>query len=196
MRVSVQIEFDKTLDLLTDKTCVIVGRSPKCDLIIPHEAISRQHCQIEFINDRFYITDLGSSNGITIDGKKIPPNTKTSFTSKSQLTLGKLDCEISQSVTPDESSPKIISSTVDDSGDFTATMRLSRIELNRPSVTLELEKKKTIQSSTRARNPIVHKKKVSQEPPPPVKSGNNLFLFLLLGLILLAAAWYLGPEQI
>ncbi len=195
MRVSVQIEFDKTLDLATDKTCVIVGRSPKCDLVIPHEAISRQHCQIEFIKDRFYITDLGSSNGITIDGKKIPPNTKVPFLSTSQLTLGKLDCEISQSVTPNETSPKIISSTVADSGDFTATMRLSRIELNRPSITLELEKKKTIQKSTKVRNPIVHKTK-NVEAAAPAKSGSSRFFLIILGLALLALAWYLGPDQI
>lgn len=195
MRVSVQIEFDKTLDLVTDKTCVIVGRSVKCDLVIPHEAISRQHCQIEFLKDRFYITDLESSNGITIDGKKIPPNTKVPFTSTSQLTLGKLDCEISQSVSSNETSPKIISSTVADSGDFTATMRLSRIELNRPSISLELEKKKTIQKSKRVRNPIVHKSKVEEETAPQ-KSGNSNLLLIIIGLALLAAAWYLAPDQI
>lgn len=194
MRVSVQIEFDKTLDLVTDKTCVIVGRSVKCDLVIPHEAISRQHCQIEFIKDRFYITDLGSSNGITIDGKKIPPNTKTPFVSTSHLTLGKLDCEIDQSLA-DETSPKIISSTVADNGDFTATMRLSRIELNRPSITLELEKKKTTQKSHRVRNPIVHKTRQVIETAPE-KSNTSTFLLILLGLALLAAAWFLDPDKI
>ena len=194
MRVSVQIEFDKTLDLVTDKTCVIVGRSPKCDLVIPHEAISRQHCQIEFLKNKFYITDLGSSNGITIDGRKIPPNTKVAINPTSQLTLGKLDCEISQSI-PDETSPKIISSTVADSGDFTATMRLSRIELNRPSITLELEKKKSVQKTTRARNPIVHKTKNIEETKPKKSGNSNLFL-ILIGLALLAVAWYLAPEQL
>lgn len=193
MRLSVQIEFDKTLDLVTDKTCVIVGRSAKCDLVIPHDAISRQHCQIELLKDRFYITDLGSSNGVTIDGKKIPPNTKIALSPTSQLTLGKLECEIAQFL-PEETSPKIISSTVADSGDFTATMRLSRIELNRPSITLELEKQKVTQKTTRVRNPIVHKTKASEETAPK-KSGNSHYLLILLGLALLALAWYLAPEQ-
>ena len=72
MRLSVQIEFDKTLDLVTHKKIVTVGRSPKCDLVIPHESISRKHCQIEVIKGNFYITDLGSSNGVTVNGIRIP----------------------------------------------------------------------------------------------------------------------------
>lgn len=189
MRLSVQIEFDKTLDLVTHKTEVTVGRSPKCDLVIPHESISRQHCTIEFIKDRFYITDLASSNGVTIDGKKIPPHTKVPITATSQVSLGKLECEISDSVKVIQESPKIISSTVADSGDFTATMRISRLELNRPSVTLELEKKPIVKGP---RNPITEK--VKPRPAPPENSSRR-WIFIILGLLLLAAAWFLAPDQ-
>src|SRR5688572_9309170 len=97
MKLSAQIEFDKTLDLETSKTTVIVGRSPKNDLVITHDSISRQHCQIEFVKGVFYITDMGSSNGSYIDGQKLEPNVRTPFISSQQLTLGKIECEISES---------------------------------------------------------------------------------------------------
>ena len=51
MRLSVQIEFDKILDLSTSKTTVIVGRaSDVADLVINHPSISRRHCKIEYID--------------------------------------------------------------------------------------------------------------------------------------------------
>lgn len=189
MRLSVQIEFDKTLDLVTHKTSVTVGRSPKCDLVIPHESISRKHCQIEILKGVFYLTDLQSSNGITIDGKKIPPNTKVPITSTSHVSLGKLECEISDSAQVIQNSPKVISSTVADSGDFTATMRISRIELNRPSITLELEKKPIVKGP---RNPITEKVR------PPVKQPKEYgkLLLLVLALVLLAVAWFMAPDQV
>lgn len=64
MKLSVQIEFDKTLHLETPKNSVILERSPKADLVIPHDSISRQHCQIDVAKNIFYIPDPGSSNGI------------------------------------------------------------------------------------------------------------------------------------
>lgn len=189
MRLSVQIEFDKTLDLVTHKKSVIVGRSPKCDLVIPHESISRNHCQIEIIKGLFYITDLGSSNGVTVNGQRIPPKTKVALATTSQVSLGKLECEISESAKIEQNSPKIISSTVADTGDFTATMRISRIELNRPSITLELEKKPIVKGP---RNPITEKIK----PAPKPKKEYGRVLLLVLAALILIAAWFLAPDQV
>lgn len=187
IRLSVQIEFDKTMDLTTHKKSVVVGRSPKCDLIIPHDSISRQHCQIDCgkEKDQFFVTDLGSSNGISINGQRIPPNTKTLIPPNSALSLGKLECEISSKPGSPAPEHQIVSSNVAPGGDFTATIRIARIELNRPSITLELEKKPI---SKRPRNPVTY------EPPVEVvKSSQAKWFFLVLGLIILATAWVFAP---
>lgn len=133
MKLSVQIEFDKTLDLETSKSSVTVGRSPKTDLQIPHDSVSREHCRIDFIKGMFYITDLGSSNGTFIDGQRLEVNQKTPVLSSSQLTIGKLDCELSETTAPIQNSDtaKIISSNVSSKGDYTATMRIARIDINK-----------------------------------------------------------------
>lgn len=131
MRLSVQIEIDKTLDLVTAKNNVIIGRSPKSDIVIPHDSISRNHCRIELEKGIFYITDLGSSNGTFLDGQRIAPEQRTPFLTSSQLTLGKLDCEVSESGEGENIPGKTISSEVSSKGDYTATMRVSRLDVNK-----------------------------------------------------------------
>lgn len=186
MRLSVQIEFDKTLDLDTFKSSVTVGRSPTCDLIIPHESVSRTHCRIEKGQNGFYLTDLGSSNGSFIDGRKLSPNVKTAFKPSSQLVIGKLECEVSETVSP--SIPeKIVSTEHSSRGDYTATMRISRLDLNKPSITLENEKKLKV---TGPRNPI-SEHSFKQVPQETESKGIYIFLFVVISLGL---AWMMAPD--
>jgi pSer/pThr/pTyr-binding forkhead associated (FHA) protein len=49
----------------------VVGRDVLCDVRIDNPAISRRHAKITFLDGTFYIEDIGSSNGIFLDGKKI-----------------------------------------------------------------------------------------------------------------------------
>ena len=52
---------------------IIVGRSAaSCNLAITTDnAVSEKHCEISLEDNRFYITDLGSSNGTFLNGNKI-----------------------------------------------------------------------------------------------------------------------------
>jgi pSer/pThr/pTyr-binding forkhead associated (FHA) protein len=131
MRLSVQIEFDKTLDLLTSKKVVIVGRGNQCDLIIPNDSVSRQHCKIERIDNAFHITDLGSSNGVFINGERIKPNVRKIIPKGAQLAISGMECELSNKM-PDKDE-KIVSTHNSAKGDATSTIRISRIDLNRPT---------------------------------------------------------------
>jgi pSer/pThr/pTyr-binding forkhead associated (FHA) protein len=128
MKISVQVDFEKTLDVETPKFTAIVGRAPTCDMVIAHESISRQHCQIEAAKGVFYITDLGSSNGTFINGKRLEPKVKASYDGSERLRLGKLNCEISHGPAPVAKASKALSST-NDKGQFTATTRISRLDL-------------------------------------------------------------------
>ncbi len=188
MKLSVQIEFDKTLDIETSKTSVIVGRSPKNDLVIAHDSISRQHCQIDVVKGVFYITDLGSSNGSFIDGQKLEPQVKTPFISSQQLTLGKLECEIAENSAPIDPKTKGVTAPVSGKGDATATVRLSRIDLNRPVNTPELEKKKKLKGP---RNPVTMDE--ADDTPDPKKSKKGIFILVVI--VALAAAWFLAPGE-
>ncbi len=48
-----------------------VGRALECDISILEPGLSRQHAELEVVNDELIIRDLGSSNGTYLNGKKI-----------------------------------------------------------------------------------------------------------------------------
>lgn len=75
-------------EFLSDKRSVIIGRGKNCDIILPYEGFSRQHAEIEYLDGEIFITDLGSTNGVYIDGNKIPSNIKTKMQSFLTLQIG------------------------------------------------------------------------------------------------------------
>jgi hypothetical protein len=46
----------------------VIGRGHDVDVRIQDPGISRQHIRVEVVGDEVYITDLGSTNGTTVDG--------------------------------------------------------------------------------------------------------------------------------
>jgi len=52
------------------KPYILIGRG-KVDLIIPDKEVSRKHLALEIRNDKFFIRDMGSTNGTFIDEKKV-----------------------------------------------------------------------------------------------------------------------------
>ncbi len=51
----------------------ILGRNPKrCHVVLEHFAVSREHARIELQEDATYIEDLGSRNGVWVNGRQIP----------------------------------------------------------------------------------------------------------------------------
>lgn len=49
----------------------IVGRSSGCDLVLPHESVSRRHAEIQVSADGVAVVDLGSRNGTYIDDERV-----------------------------------------------------------------------------------------------------------------------------
>jgi hypothetical protein len=47
-----------------------IGRADGNDIVIDHENVSQQHATVLLTNDRWYIQDLGSSNGVFVEGKR------------------------------------------------------------------------------------------------------------------------------
>jgi diguanylate cyclase (GGDEF)-like protein len=46
---------------------LIIGRSPKCEVQVDQESVSRNHCRIRFENGEFLVRDLGSTNGTYVN---------------------------------------------------------------------------------------------------------------------------------
>lgn len=50
---------------------VVIGRSPECHLTIEDPLVSRQHARIRVHSEQAAVEDLGSRNGVRINGRKI-----------------------------------------------------------------------------------------------------------------------------
>ena len=58
--------------IVLDKAIILVGRHPDCDIVITDSPkISRKHCCLAIVNDRPVVRDLGSMNGVYVNGKKV-----------------------------------------------------------------------------------------------------------------------------
>lgn len=54
-----------------DKDTMVVGRSRTCDVVIPSAKVSRQHASLSLAGTDLHIEDLGSANGVWLNGEKI-----------------------------------------------------------------------------------------------------------------------------
>lgn len=48
---------------------LLIGRHPECDVRIDQVKISRRHCCVALAYDRVVIRDLGSKNGLRVNGR-------------------------------------------------------------------------------------------------------------------------------
>ncbi len=86
MKFSVKIE-DEVFTHSDSNEIVRIGRSDENDCILNNKELSRLHCMLELIKGSYYITDLKSKNGISIDGERIPPHEKILVTNNMQILL-------------------------------------------------------------------------------------------------------------
>ncbi|MDT8389717.1 MAG: PEGA domain-containing protein [Lentisphaeria bacterium] len=52
-------------------TGFVVGRGPSCDLVIDEDGISRRHARLFFEDGTWFVEDLGSTNGVRVNGTKV-----------------------------------------------------------------------------------------------------------------------------
>src|ERR1700737_4412167 len=58
-------------NILLDKPILLLGRHPECDVQIDSRKISRRHCCIAQVSDYLVVRDLGSTNGVRINGVRV-----------------------------------------------------------------------------------------------------------------------------
>ncbi len=83
-------KFNKTFELKDGATTL--GRTIGCDIIIDDISLSRKHAAITVTGDKLIIKDLGSSNGTSVDKKRI--NSEVEITPVSIIKLGMVDVKI------------------------------------------------------------------------------------------------------
>jgi ABC transport system ATP-binding/permease protein len=80
----------------------LIGRDATAAISLPESQISRSHAILKYTSDgQFYITDLGSTNGTLINGKRIEPDISNSVSLRDTINLAEnagIFLVISQSV--------------------------------------------------------------------------------------------------
>jgi pSer/pThr/pTyr-binding forkhead associated (FHA) protein len=86
--------------MLTESTALVLGRTdvsvrftPDIDLT-PYggadRGVSRAHAKLHLVDKRLFLTDLGSTNGTFVDGKRLDPNSPVPVRQGDEIIIGKL----------------------------------------------------------------------------------------------------------
>jgi predicted component of type VI protein secretion system len=65
------VAIDEGPDITLDRAMVVVGRHPNCDTRLDSLRVSRHHCCMTQDNGQVIVRDLGSANGIWINGQRV-----------------------------------------------------------------------------------------------------------------------------
>lgn len=57
--------------ILIDKPILLFGRHADCDVQLDSKKVSRRHCVLAQVSDYLVVRDLGSTNGIRVNGKRV-----------------------------------------------------------------------------------------------------------------------------
>jgi hypothetical protein len=65
------VALDEGPDITLDRAMVVVGRHPACDTRLDSLRVSRHHCCMTQESGEVVVRDLGSTNGIRINGQRV-----------------------------------------------------------------------------------------------------------------------------
>ena len=84
------LESGTTTEHVFKRSPVRVGRNALNELTLQAPFVSLSHAVLRYQADRTEIIDLGSTNGIQVDGKRIEPNVPVPVTPQSDVRIGSL----------------------------------------------------------------------------------------------------------
>ena len=67
----------------------LLGRAPDCDIVLAHPSVSRRHARLRAVRNRWEVEDLGSVNGLRIEGV---PTTRGVLVDGEWLAFGDVFC--------------------------------------------------------------------------------------------------------
>src|SRR3954447_11003891 len=69
------VSLEEGPNILLDKPIVLIGRHEECDIQLNSRKVSRKHCCVAQVNDYFVVRDLGSTNGVRVNGVRVQEGT-------------------------------------------------------------------------------------------------------------------------
>lgn len=189
MRIEVLIGSEEPMIFPLNSPKFSLGSGENCDVILSASGISRKHLIITTEDDKYFVTDQGSTNGSFLNEERLIPGKKIEFTSFFPVRLGDnvlisllsdeedIYDSSSISVKKDRTSPNI---KMPEREDATTVINLKDLKkVKTENLVLERNQKREV------------RKKATQaikEPVKPKKKTN--FVGWLAGIILVSAAYY------
>ncbi len=65
------VSLERGPDIAFNHPMLVLGRDPRCDARLDSPLVSRKHCCIMLSESDVIVRDLGSLNGIRINGQKV-----------------------------------------------------------------------------------------------------------------------------
>ncbi|GBD35702.1 Glycogen accumulation regulator GarA [bacterium HR36] len=65
------VDGEQRFNLSGPEEVYLVGRIEECDIRLESRKVSRRHCCLAQVNDYLAVRDLGSTNGIRINGREV-----------------------------------------------------------------------------------------------------------------------------
>ena len=78
-----------------DKASVVIGRSKDCDIRLADPNVSRRHAELRQQDGAYWILDLGSTNGLTVNGRR---QQRAQLENDDRITVGSTDLVFRRSV--------------------------------------------------------------------------------------------------
>lgn len=82
---------DQTKTVLLDEETITFGRDQTCQVVLAQQAVSRNHARISREGTLFFIEDLGSSFGTSVNGQKLPKGEKRLLRNGDVIAIAQFD---------------------------------------------------------------------------------------------------------
>ncbi|MEP3479374.1 MAG: FHA domain-containing protein [Fuerstiella sp.] len=91
--IAVLRQVDRKRLIPIDRAVILVGRSAECDVVITtSQKISRQHCCLVQSDQSYFVRDLGSMNGVWLNGQKV--NREAEMKAGDRLCIGDVEFKL------------------------------------------------------------------------------------------------------
>lgn len=91
--IAVLRQVDRKRLIPIDRAVILVGRSAECDVVITtSQKISRQHCCLVQSDQSYFVRDLGSMNGVWLNGEKV--NREAEMKAGDRLCIGDVEFKL------------------------------------------------------------------------------------------------------
>ena len=67
----IRLEAGQPQSYLLEVEICTIGRSPLCQLLVPHPIVSRLHAKVERNGTQYLLSDTGSANGTFLNGRRL-----------------------------------------------------------------------------------------------------------------------------